>query len=184
RAEVLQAMVRWGLPPGRVEVRHPHRGFSLTGAAYRLGVPLTVHPGIGYDIVYTHPMANGAAAGRAALLDFHGFAHSVGRIDGGVLLSVGSAVMAPQVFEKAVSVANNLRRQEGLEPLCMRIFVNDLAEATWDWSAGEPPQDQAAYYLRFCKSYSRMGGEMTYVAGDNRVLLPNLLHALRRAQPA
>ncbi|MFA6110049.1 MAG: hypothetical protein WDA75_14875 [Candidatus Latescibacterota bacterium] len=178
RAELLQAMLHHGLRPGRWEVLHPHRGFSLTANAWRLGVPLTVHPGIGYDIIYTHPMANGAALGRAAHRDFGVLAASVGRLEGGVFLSVGSAVMAPQVFEKGMSIANNLRAQEGAAPLRPFIAVNDLAAVDWDWSTGEPPADHPAYYLRFCKSFSRMGGELVFAHGDNRVLLRNLYRNL------
>jgi hypothetical protein len=180
RAEALQFMRRFDLSAGTVRVAHPHKGCSLTAAAYRLGVPLTVHPGIGYDIVYNHPMANGALLGRAAHRDFLALAATVLRLDQGVFLSVGSAIMAPQVFEKAASLANNLRRQQGQGPLRPWIAVNDLARVEWDWSRGEPPQDDPAYYLRFCKSFSRMGGEMVYLGGDNRVFLANLLAALQR----
>ena len=66
--------------------------------AYRHGVPLTVHPGIGYDIISNHPVFNGGAIGRAAELDFKLFAGSVEGLDDGVVLSVGSAIMGPQVF--------------------------------------------------------------------------------------
>jgi hypothetical protein len=179
RAELLQAMTRFDLRPGPWQVPHPHRDFSLTGNAYRLGVPLTVHPGIGYDIVYNHPMASGATLGRGAGLDYQVFAAGVGQLEGGVFLSVGSAIMAPQVFEKALSVANDLRLQEGREVLHPFIAVNDLAPLSWDWSKGEPPATDPAYYLRFCKSFSRMGGEMAYLGGDNRVLLRNLRQALK-----
>ena len=98
----------------------------------------------------------------------------MGRLDGGVFLSVGSAVMSPQIFEKALSIANNLRRQRNRPALRPFIAVNDLAPVDWDWSRGEPPSDDPAYYLRFCKSFSRMGGEMVYAGGDNRVFLHNL----------
>lgn len=178
RAELLQAMTRFDLPGGFFQVVHPHKEFSLTAAAYRLRVPLTVHPGIGYDIVYTHPMASGAALGRGAHTDFRIFVDSVMGLDGGVFLSIGSAIMAPQIFEKAMSIANNLRRQEGRDPLQPFILVNDLAAVDWDWSRGEPPPDDPAYYLRFCKSFSRMGGRMVYAHGDNRILLTNLYQEL------
>ena len=78
-------------------------------------------------------------------------------------------------------VANNLRLQEGREALRPFIVVNDLAPVEWDWSRGEPPKDNPAYYLRFCKSFSRMGGEMLYVGGDNRILLHNLYAQLRHS---
>lgn len=174
RSELLDFLRAHPIPAGRLSVAHPHRDFSLAANAYRLRVPLTVHPGIGYDIIYTHPMARGAAMGRGAGIDFQVFARSVGDLEGGVFLSVGSAIMAPQIFEKALSVANNRRLQDGqprLEPL---IAVNDLVEMDWDWSRGEPPPDRAAYYVRFCKSFSRMGGEMVYAAGDNRAFVGNL----------
>ena len=178
RAELLQAMVRFDLPSGFWSIPHPHKDFSLTANAYRLRVPLTVHPGIGYDIIYNHHFANGAALGRGADIDYRVFVENVGQMDGGVFLSVGSAIMAPQIFEKALSFANNLRLQEGQDVIRPFIVVNDLAPMGWDWSRGEPPKDDPAYYLRFCKTFSRMGGEMVYVGGDNRVLLHNLYHDL------
>ena len=181
RAELLQTLVRFDLPSGFLDVAHPHKDFSLTAAAYRLRLPLTVHPGIGYDIIANHPLFNGAVLGRGAGSDYRVFAESVGRLEGGVLLSVGSAVMAPQIFEKALSIANNLRRQRGRPPLRPFIAVNDLAPVSWDWSGGEPPKDDPAYYLRFCKSFSRMGGKMVYAGGDNRVFLHNLYGELGSA---
>lgn len=178
QTELLRCLERFELPEGFLRVEHRHPEYSLAAAACRLGVPLTVHPGIGYDIVYTHPMANGAAMGRAAGIDFAVFVRAVRQLrPRGVLLSAGSAVMAPQVFEKAVSIANNLRRQEGAGPLTPFIAVNDLAEIDWDWSRGEPPSEHPAYYIRFCKSFSRMGGEMVYLGGDNRTVLQNI-HSL------
>ncbi|HJP30183.1 MAG TPA: hypothetical protein QGF95_06485 [Candidatus Latescibacteria bacterium] len=179
RAELLRAMSAFGWSGGRQHVPHPHRDHSLTAAAWRHGVPLTVHPGIGYDIVFVHPMARGAVLGRAAGIDFGVFAQSVSGLQSGVLLSVGSAIMAPQVFEKAASVANNLRLQRTLEPISPFIAVNDLAPMDWDWSAGEPPMDNPAYYLRFCKSFHRLATDLAYAAGDNRAFLGGLWNQLR-----
>ncbi len=179
RAELLQTMIRDEMPAGFHPVAHTYKNFSLTYAAYRARVPLTVHPGIGYDITCNNPAANGAVLGRGADADYRVFAHSVKQLENGVFLSVGSAIMAPQVFEKAASFANNLRRQEGLGPIQPFILVNDLAAVDWDWRKGEPPQDDPAYYLRFCKSFSRMGGQTVYAGGDNKVLLTNLWTALR-----
>jgi hypothetical protein len=181
QAEVLTAMQRHGLAAGRhlVEHRWPHA--SMLAQAFRLGIPATIHPGIGYDIVSCHPMFNGAAIGRAAGQDFRHFCASVEGLDGGVVLSVGSAIMAPQVFEKSLSCVHNLRVQEE-RPLVSghSIFVVDLQDGGgWDWSQGEPPKTSAAYYLRFCKSFSRMGGAMRYVQADNAAFVHALLHALR-----
>ena len=93
-------------------------------------------------------------------------------------MSVGSAIMAPQVMEKAVSAANNLRLAQGQRQLSPLFAVNDLVPSQWDWSTGEPPADHSAYYMRFCKSFSRLGGEMIYIGADNRVFLQNLLSRL------
>ena len=111
RAELLSAMREYGLPAGRCFVPHRRKDTSILAAAYRHGVPMTVHPGIGYDIIANHPMFNGAAIGRAAQWDFSLFAGAVEQLDGGVVLSVGSAIMGPQVFEKSLSCVNNLRLQ-------------------------------------------------------------------------
>ena len=70
RAELLSAMREYGLPAGRCFVPHRRKDTSILAAAYRHGVPMSVHPGIGYDIIATHPMFNGAAIGRAARRNF------------------------------------------------------------------------------------------------------------------
>jgi hypothetical protein len=180
RAELLGAMTQHGLPAGRCTVKHPWKDTSILAQAFRLNVALTVHPGIGYDIIANHPMFNGAAIGRAAALDFRLLGRAVEGLDGGVVLSVGSAIMAPQVFEKSLSCVNNLRLQAGRTIVRDHtIYVVDIQDGgQWDWSTGEPPKDNPAYYLRFCKSFSRMGGEMRYVQCDNVAFLHNLLHRL------
>jgi hypothetical protein len=183
-ADLLRAMQQHGLAAGRNAVEHRWKHASLLAQAYRLGVPATVHPGIGYDIVSCHPMFNGAVIGRAAGEDFQRFCASVDNLDGGVVLSVGSAIMAPQVFEKSLSCVHNLRLQEE-RPLVSghSIYVVDLQDGGgWDWNKGEPPKTSAAYYLRFCKSFSRMGGAMRYVQSDNAAFMHQLWHALRRAE--
>jgi hypothetical protein len=184
RAELLQAMVAHRLPAGRMEVKHPWKETSVVAQAFRHSVPLTVHPGIGYDIITNHPLFNGAAIGRAAAVDFRLFGAAVERLDHGVVLSVGSAIMAPQVFEKSLSCVNNLRLQSGRRIVEQHsIYVVDLQDGGgWDWEKGEPPKDNPAYYLRFCKSFARMGGTMHYVACDNVAFLHNLLARLRQAQ--
>ncbi|MGQ0635440.1 MAG: hypothetical protein ACT4QC_12570 [Planctomycetaceae bacterium] len=183
RADLLQAMNSQGWPAGRTTVEHRWKHASIVGQAYRHGVPLTVHPGIGYDIISNHPVFNGAAIGRAAELDFKLFGGSIENLAGGVLLSVGSAIMGPQVVEKSVSCVNNLRLQSGRPVLRDHtIYVVDLQDgAGWDWARGEPPKTSAAYYLRFCKSYSRMGGAMRYLQCDNSTFIHNLYHELKRA---
>lgn len=181
RAELLCAIAAHELPSGSITVNHPWKETSVLATAFRLGIPLTVHPGIGYDIVANHPMFNGAAIGRAAELDFRIFGATVDSLDGGVVLSVGSAIMAPQVFEKSLSCVNNLRLQDDRAIVHGHtIYVVDIQDGgNWDWTKGEPPKDNPAYYLRFCKSFSRMGGAMHYLQCDNVAFLHNLYHLLK-----
>lgn len=180
RAELLAAMRAHGLAAGRHEVKHPWKKTCVLAQAFLRGVPITVHPGIGYDIISNHPMFNGAVLGRAATVDFRQFSTAVEGLDGGVVLSVGSAIMGPQVFEKSLSCVNNLRLQDGRAIVRDHaIFVVDLQDGgNWDWTKGEPPKDNPAYYLRFCKSFSRMGGAMHYAPCDNITFVHHLLHQL------
>lgn len=176
RADLLRTMTEQAWPSGRIAIEHRWKHASILCQAYKHGVPLTVHPGIGYDIISNHPVFNGAAIGRAGEWDFKLFGGSLDNLDGGVVLSVGSAIMGPQVFEKSISCVNNLRLQSG-RPVVHdhSIFVVDLQDGGgWDWTQGEPPKTNAAYYLRFCKSYSRMGGAMHYLQCDNVAFIHHL----------
>jgi len=180
RADLLQAMLRHQLAPGRHPIEHGWKHASILATAFQHNTPVTVHPGIGYDISANHPMFNGAVIGRAAEMDFRIFGGSVEQLDGGVVLSIGSAIMGPQVFEKSLSCVNNLRLQAGRPVVSSHsIFVVDLQDGGgWDWTQGEPPKSNPAYYLRFCKSFARMGGTMHYAQCDNVTFLHHLLHRL------
>jgi len=179
-ADLLGVVRRFQLRPGRLSVPHPWKRFSAQAAAFRLGVPFTGHPMFGHDIIYNHPMNHGACLGRAAQRDFLTFAEGVSRIDGGVYLSVGSAVMSPMIFEKSFSMAQNLAIQRGTHIDNHFILVADLAETAWDWSRGEPPETDPAYYLRYNKTFSRMGGTIRRLKADNRDVLLSLLQALSK----
>lgn len=184
RADLLGAMSRGEIKSGRELTVHHFRNTSILGNAFRHGVPMTVHPGIGYDIIANHPMFNGGVIGRASAIDFRLFGASVETLDNGVVMSIGSAIMGPQVFEKALSCVNNLRRQAS-RPIVAghSIHVIDLQDGGgWDWAKGEPPKTNPAYYLRFCKSFSRMGGEMHYTQCDNVTFVHNLFHRLINLQ--
>jgi hypothetical protein len=91
--------------------RLPHRKLSVLGAARKHGVPVTVHVAIGTDIVHMHPRCDGAAVGAATHTDFLRFAAICAKLDRGVYLNWGSAVIAPEIFVKAVTMQNNLRRR-------------------------------------------------------------------------
>jgi len=81
-----------------VEGGFAHAEISIAAACYRLGIPLTVHIGIGYDIIHEHPNCDGAALGGASYRDFLTYCHTVESLEGGVLLCFGSAVMGPEVY--------------------------------------------------------------------------------------
>ena len=152
RADLLRTIRSQQWATGRITVQHRWQQASILGSAFKHGVPVTVHPGIGYDIISNHPVFNGAVIGRAGEWDFKLFGGSIERLDGGVVLSVGSAIMGPQVFEKSLSCVNNIRLQDGREIVRNHtIYVVDLQDGGgWDWSTGEPPKTNPAYYLRFC----------------------------------
>ena len=85
----------------------PHRALSIAAAAHELSIPLTVHVALGSDIIHMHPRASGAAIGDASLRDFRYFASVVGRLEHGVYVNCGSAVVLPEVFLKAIALARN-----------------------------------------------------------------------------
>jgi len=177
-ADLLSLIVDFDIKPGFLEIKHKYKEYGLQGEAFRLSVPFTGHPMFGHDIIYTHPINCGAAIGRAAERDFLKYAESVSRLEGGVYLSVGSAVMSPMIFEKSLSMAQNVWLQQGKKIENHRIYVVDLAESSWDWSKGEPPASDPAYYLRFLKTFNRMGGQMNYISADNRDFLLALYREL------
>jgi hypothetical protein len=93
----------------------PHANLSVLAAAGRLEIPVTVHVAIGTDIIHMHPSASGAALGEGSLRDFRYFVSNVARLERGVYLNCGSAVVLPEVFLKAVALARNTGRSlEGL----------------------------------------------------------------------
>lgn len=85
-----------------------YRQHSILAAGARLGIPVTVHVAIGTDIIHMHPDASGEAIGKGSLTDFHTFASAVADLSGGVYFNIGSAVVLPEVFLKAISLARNV----------------------------------------------------------------------------
>lgn len=176
----LSAVIRkFGIKEGFMEILHPFRKYSIQSAAYELGIPFTGHPMIGHDIIYTHPINNGHAVGVTALNDFLSFAKSISEIDHGVYISLGSAVMSPMIFEKSLSMARNLMFHNNLTIDHHFMLVVDIARSDWNWNKdGEPPMNNPAYYMRYLKTFSRMGGEMEYLSADNRDFLVQLYRVL------
>jgi hypothetical protein len=170
--DFLDCIYNFNIDTGWQSIPFPYKQYCVQAAAFRLGIPFTGHPMIGHDIIYTHPLNHGAALGRTALRDFLSFAHAVNQLDDGVYLSVGSAVMSPMIFEKSLSMSQNLHIQNRQHMDNHYMLIVDLAESTWDWQKnGEPPQSDPGYYLRYLKSFSRMGGIMKYLSADNRDFL-------------
>lgn len=178
-ADLLGIIKSEQLQTGFMHIPHRWKKYSVLCAAAELNIPFTIHPMFGHDIIYTHPLNHGAAIGRTALTDFLRFVHSISNIDGGVYLSVGSAIMSPMIFEKALSMAQNIAIQENRHIDNHFIAVVDLAKSDWDWLRnGEPPSDNPAYYMRYNKTFSRMGGTMRYITADNRDFLTGLYNCL------
>ena len=162
----------------------PHREISVLAAAWELGVPVTAHVGIGYDIVAEHPNFDGAAWGKASYTDFLVFTAEVQRLEGGVIMNFGSAVMAPEIFLKALAMARNAAAREGKEIRRITSLVCDLRELPADVSA-EAPKTSAAYYYRPWKTMLVRtvadGGQALYERGDHALTVPRLWTALREA---
>jgi hypothetical protein len=157
--------------------RFPHREISILATGYRLRVPVTVHVGIGYDIIHEHPSCDGAALGVTSYHDFLILAYSVSRLQGGVLLNVGTAVMGPEVYLKALSMARNVAHQEGRRINEFTTAVFDLLDVGPDYHR-EAPKSEPHYYFRPYKTILvrtvQDGGESFYICGDHRATLPNL----------
>jgi len=159
------------------EEKFPHRQVSILAAGYRLRVPVTVHVGIGYDIIHEHPSCDGFALGATSYHDFLILAHSVSQLQGGVLLNVGTAVMGPETYLKALSMARNVARQEGKRINEFTTAVFDLLDLGPDYHR-EAPKSESNYYFRPYKTILvrtvQDGGESFYVRGDHRATLPTL----------
>ena len=154
-----------------------HKDVSVLAAAYRLRVPATVHIGIGYDIIHEHPNCDGAALGRASYTDFLVFAQTCTRLEGGVMLNFGSAVMGPEVYLKALTMARNVAHQEGKQIARFTTAVFDLIPLEGDTRQQAPKTDPRYFYRPWKTILVRTvadGGESFYVAGDHRQTVPAL----------
>ena len=159
-----------------LQIKHPYSKYSAQAMAWEADVPFTSHPMFGHDIIYTHKANRGSVIGRTAERDFLSYVHSVANLEGGVYLSVGSAVMSPMIFEKSLSMVSNC----GKQVTDCAIHVVDLQKESWYWSLGEPPVDNPAYYLRFMKTFSRMGCNASYVCSDNHAFFVSLYRELNK----
>ena len=138
-----------------------YRGMSLLAQAFRLGVPATVHVAVGADIVHMHPEADGAEIGEGSLRDFRTFCGLVAGMEGGVYVNVGSAVILPEVFLKAVSVARNLGH-----PLRRITTVN------MDFQKAYRPD------VNVVTRPTQAGGKGYHLIGPHEILFPLLMAAV------
>jgi hypothetical protein len=164
-----------------LESNFPHRDLSVLAAAHRLSVPATVHAGIGYDILHEHPNCDGAAYGATSYRDFLVLAHTLERLEGGVVLSFGSATMAPEVFLKALAMVRNVAHQHNRTINHFTTAVFDIAPIGGDYR-NELPRTDPGYFFRPHKTLLVRavadGGESFYIQGEHRATLPALRRAL------
>ena len=144
------------------------------------GVPVTVHVAIGQDIIHEHPDFDGAATGAASYADFLVYTQSVCGLDGGVMLNIGTAVMGPEVYLKALTMARNVAFQDGRAIQRFTTGVFDLVPLDVDQLRREAPKTDPTYYFRPYKTILVRtvadGGESYYVQGDHRTTVPTLYH--------
>jgi hypothetical protein len=164
---------------------YPHKEFSILAAGTRLAVPVTAHIGIGYDIIHEHPNFDPAAFGTGSYRDFLSVCHTVDNLEGGVFLCFGSAVMGPEVYLKALSMARNVAHQEGRQIAHFTTAAFDLIPISGDFQT-EAPKTNPQYYYRPWKTILVRtvadGGESFYVCGDHRATIPLLRIAALRAE--
>ncbi len=167
-----------------LESGYPHLDHSILAAGYRLSVPVTIHAGVGYDIIHEHPNCDGAALGASSYRDFLIFARTVQNLQHGVMLNFGSAIMGPEVYLKALAMARNVAHQHGtsIREFCSAVF--DLVPIRGNIHA-ELEKSDAGYYFRPHKTMLVRtvadGGESFYFCGDHRATLPALRRALLEA---
>jgi hypothetical protein len=131
-------------------------------AAHRFAVPVTVHVGMGTDIIHMHPTASGAAIGETSLRDFRYFTASVARLGRGVYLNCGSAVILPEVFLKAVALARN-----------RGIALDELTTVNIDFLRMYRPQTNVV-----TRPVAGTRGQGIALVGHHEILIPLLAAAL------
>ena len=158
----------------------PHRDVSIMAHAYELGIPVTLHIGVGYDITHEHPNCDGAAYGEGSYRDFLIYTKSVEDLEGGTMVSLGSAIMGPEVYLKALAMARNIAHQDGRQIADFMTAVFDLVPIQGNVHR-ELPKCDPGYYFRPHKTILVRtvadGGQSLYIRGDHRITVP----ALRRA---
>jgi hypothetical protein len=144
-----------------VQGRYPHKERSILATASRLGVPVTVHVAIGTDIHHMHASADGAALGATSHRDFETLTGLVAMLEGGVYFNVGSAVILPEVFLKAIALARNLGHR-----------VEHLTTVNLDFIRQYRPT------VNVVERPTRLGGRGISLIGQHEILVPLLAAGL------
>jgi len=162
-----------------------YKNTSILVRGYELSIPVTVHVGIGYDIIHEHPNFDGAATGAMSYVDFLKYARVVQGLEGGVVMNFGSSVMAPEVFLKALSMARNIAHQKGDFIRHFATLVCDLHDLPENIDR-EPPKDNAAYCFRPWKTMLVRtvadGGESFYIKARHSDTIPALWTAINELE--
>jgi hypothetical protein len=144
-----------------IALQAPYKNVSILASAVRLNIPLTVHVAIGTDIIHQHPEADGSAIGQTSFTDFRIFVSEVANLDGGVLLNFGSAVIMPEVFLKALSIARNLGHK-----------VTEFTTANFDMFQHYRPNENIV------KRPTNIGGKGYSITGHHEIMIPLLACAV------
>jgi len=139
----------------------PYRELSICAAAFTLGIPLTVHIAIGTDVVHIHPSTDGSILGEVTYRDFRLFASLVASLEGGVYINLGSAVILPEVFLKALSAARNLGHK-----------VEDFVSLNMDFIQHYRPLQNVV------RRPTSKGGKGFALTGHHEIMVPLLAAAI------
>ncbi len=163
----LSAGVKGGLGAGRAlgeaarSAGYPNPSLSILATGAELGIPVTVHIAIGTDIIHQHPTTEGSVLGDASYRDFQTFAAVCAQLEGGVVLNIGSAVIMPEVFLKALTIARNLGHK-----------IEKLTTATFDMTRHYRPTENVQ------RRPTALGGQGFYLVGHHEIMIPLLFAAV------
>ena len=149
---------------GAATTKFPNRHLSILATAHELKIPVTVHIAIGTDIIHQHPHCEGAALGACSYSDFQLFAAVLAQLEGGVVLNVGSAVILPEVFLKALTIARNLGNR-----------VEKFTTATFDMTRHYRPTENVQ------RRPTALGGKGYYLIGHHEINIPLIFAAVKEA---
>jgi hypothetical protein len=182
--DILKGGVADGLGAGEAIGRYiwendlPYKEHSVLANAYHLGVPCTVHIGIGNDILHEHPNANGAVIGEASYRDFLIYVQSLTNLEKGLFLNIGSAVTGPEVYLKALAMARNVAMQRGESIRHFTTAVLDVQPMPEESFSVAPPKTDPRYYFRPWKTILARtvadGGRSHYIQGLHKDTLTSI----------